>query len=171
MLHPTSVMAFPLTSGLSSFSNRHVSSARYLPSDDSSKKKLTPRSASSTMPESRIVNSPIPGKTRFFSVSIPVTPGVLLMRRICVSSSATCPVAPYSTVSQSFTYISQSWQERLTHNRSCRSYRFSFALGRFCSGAILSAELVAISMVKVKSERGCTCNRDDVPSRYRRVSG
>lgn len=77
-------------------------SARKLPRCWSSRKKFTPKSASVTTAESWIVNRPTPGRTRFLSVSVPTTPGPLLMSRMCDFSSASCPVAP--------------------HNRSCRSY-------------------------------------------------
>ena len=71
-----------------------------------------------------MVNCPMPGSTRFFSVSMPVTPGPLLMSSMCVSSSATCPLAP--------------------QRRSCRSYFFSFAVGKSCSGGGVVVPLFAM---------------------------
>lgn len=130
----TSVMKWPCTSGLSSFSKLQVCWARKPLRCSSSRKKFTPRSDSVTTAESWIVNCPIPeqrqldsmlfarerslpGSTRFFSVSTPTTPGPELMRRMCASSKACWPLA--------------------AHRRSCLSYFFSFDVGPWSGGGVV----------------------------------
>lgn len=98
----TSLIAWPCTSGLSSIRYLTVSSARNLPSDSSSRKKLTPKSASSTRAGSRILNWPTPGRTRFLRVSTAVTPGDELISRRCVASRAICPGAPQSPANSQY---------------------------------------------------------------------
>lgn len=59
-------IALALTSGLSSATSRETSSARFWPRLCCSRKKLWPKSGSETDWESKSVNDPTPGKTRFF---------------------------------------------------------------------------------------------------------
>lgn len=61
----------------------------------------------------------IPGRTRFFSVSMPTTPGPELMRRICASSRACWPLA--------------------AQRRSCLSYFFSLEVGPCSGGGVVAA--------------------------------
>ena len=75
----------------------------------------------------------MPGRTRFFSASIPVTPEPLLTKRMCVSSSAAWPLAP--------------------QRRNWRSYFFSLAVGRSWSGGGVATLLEA--MVVSEMYDGC----------------
>ena len=84
----------PATCSLSSRSICVTHSARGLPSDASSRKKLDPRSASPTVCPSTTVNEPIPGSTRFLSDSVPTA--LPLSRHTLHSSIASCPCAPQS---------------------------------------------------------------------------
>ena len=84
----------PATCSLSSRSICVTHSARGLPSDASSRKKLLPRSASPTVCPSTTVNEPIPGSTRFLSDSVPTA--LPLSRHTLHSSIASCPCAPQS---------------------------------------------------------------------------
>mmetsp|Transcript_66344 Transcript_66344/g.154146 ORF Transcript_66344/g.154146 Transcript_66344/m.154146 type:complete len:216 (-) Transcript_66344:7-654(-) len=96
----------PWTSGFISWSHLHVDSARDLPTSFSSRKKLLPRSAASTLALSMTVKRPMPGSTRFLRVS--VAQGEEPSMQIRASMSAFCPCAP--------------------HSRSCRSYLSSVAM-------------------------------------------
>jgi hypothetical protein len=151
MFKQTSAKKRPSTSGLSSCKYLHVCSALDLPKLSSSRKKLTPKSSSCTVAASRMVYCPIPahrhinikaysskigtkllpGRTRFLSVSTPITPGPELTRRRCASSSAACPLA--------------------AHRRSCLSYFFSFAVGPWRTGGVIVPDAMVWGGVKLSA--------------------
>lgn len=137
----------PSTSGFSSCRSSVQHCDRCLPKQSSSRKKFTPRSASSTTLSSTMVKRPIPvawlvsfpihqqswrgmtwhgvpGSTRFLRVSTPTVPGPELRRRILADSSAAWPLA--------------------AHRRSWRSYFFSFSDGPCSMGGVW---LITISVM------------------------
>mmetsp|Transcript_7775 Transcript_7775/g.21260 ORF Transcript_7775/g.21260 Transcript_7775/m.21260 type:complete len:207 (+) Transcript_7775:1191-1811(+) len=83
----------PRTCSLSSWSRAVTHSARGRPRCASSTKKLLPRSRVVTTASSTTVKEPIPGKTRFFKVSVPVA--LPLTRQSLHLSRASCPCSPH----------------------------------------------------------------------------
>mmetsp|Transcript_9254 Transcript_9254/g.29184 ORF Transcript_9254/g.29184 Transcript_9254/m.29184 type:complete len:344 (-) Transcript_9254:91-1122(-) len=91
---PTSSCTYdPRTCSFSSLSRRVTHSARGLPRSASSRKKLFPRSRAVTSAPSITVNEPMPGRTRFFSASVPVA--LPLSKHSLHRSSASCPCSPH----------------------------------------------------------------------------
>jgi len=90
----TSSTKFPLTSSFISFKSSVATFPLGCPIELLSKKKLFPTSAPSVFFLSIIVKDPIPGRTRFFNVSVPTA--LALIKQTLASSSACCPLSPQS---------------------------------------------------------------------------